>query len=87
MKIKPEYALRYEDDISIVQKLPDGTERELAPLTDTAAMAWEGIQRGHDRAGIVQALAAEFDGAEPEQVARDLDAFMAQLLELGYAEE
>lgn len=87
MKIKPEYTLRYEDDISIVQTLPDGTEREICPLSDTAAMAWEGIERGMDKAAIAESIVHEFDGAEPSQVAADLDALITQLIALGYAEE
>lgn len=87
MKIKPEYSLRYEDDISIVQTLPDGTEREICPLSDTAAMAWEGIERGMDRVAIAESIVHEFDGAEPGRVASDLGALITQLIALGYAEE
>ncbi len=87
MKIKPEYTLRYEEDICIVKKEPDGAEREICPLSDTAAMAWEGIERGHSREDIVRAIMDEFEGAEPGQVERELDALMDRLVALGYAEK
>jgi hypothetical protein len=88
MKIKKEYSLRYElDDIVIVKREPDGTEREVSPLSQSAAMAWEGIEKGVSREAIIQGIAQEFDGADEAVVAQDLDALMAQLVALGYAEE
>ncbi len=87
MKIRPEYTLCYDDDISIVKTEPDGTRREVCPISETAAMAWEGIERGHDRKFIVQAIVNEFEGARPDQVARDLDALIDRLIALGCAEE
>ena len=88
MKIKPEYTLRFEEgDISIVRLRPDGREEPVSPLSDSAAMAWEGLEKGVDREGIIDAVANEFEGADRAAVAADLDAFMAQLIALGYAEE
>ncbi len=88
MKIKPEYTVRFdEDDICVVRLHPDGTEEFISPLSASAAMAWEGFQRGMSREAVIDAVANEFDGADPETVARDLDALAAQLIALGFAEE
>ena len=88
MKIKPEFILSYEEgDISIMRCRPDGTMEYVSPLSDAAAMAWEGFQRGVSRESIIDAVVNEFDGAEPRAVAEDLDALTAQLIALGYAEE
>ncbi|MGM9614183.1 MAG: PqqD family protein [Oscillospiraceae bacterium] len=87
MKIKPEFSVRFdEDDICIVRLGPDGTEEFVSPLSASAAMAWEGIERGLSRETLIEMVANEFDGADRETVAADLDALMAQLIALGYAE-
>ena len=88
MKIKQEYSLQYDDDgtISIVQAMPDGTMKEICPISDTAAMAWEGLERGVPKPDLVAAITAEFDGADAVTVERDLDALIAQLTALGYIE-
>lgn len=87
MKIKPEFSVRFdEDDICIVRVRPDGTEEYVAPLSASAAMAWEGIERGFDREALIDVVANEFDGADRETVAADLDALTAQLIALGFAE-
>ena len=87
MKIKKEYTLLYDDQISIVQTMPDGTQREVAPISDTAAMAWEGIAKGVDRKRLVDAIVNEFSGADAATVERDLDGLIAQLRELVYIED
>jgi len=88
MKIKPEFSVRFdEDDICIVRTRPDGTEEIVSPLSASAAMAWEGVERGMSREAIAEAVATEFEGADLAAVERDLDALLAQLLALGYAEE
>ena len=88
MRIKPEFALQYElDDIAIVRKNADGTVTELSPISETAAMAWEGIERNIAFDDLVDAIVTEFAGATKEAVAADLKALMGQLLQLGYAEE
>ena len=88
MKIKPEFALQYElDDVFIVRKNADGTVTELGPISETAAMAWEGIERNIVFDDLVDAIVTEFAGATKEAVAADLKALMGQLVQLGYAEE
>lgn len=88
MRIKPEYSICFdEDDICIVRRCPDGTEEFVSPLTASAAMAWEGVERGMSREAIVDAVATEFDGADRDAVGRDLDELLAQLIALGFAEE
>lgn len=87
MKIKPEFTVRFdEDDICIVRLRPDGTEEFVSPLSASAAMAWEAIERGLGRDAIIDMVANEFDGASRDLVAADLDALMTQLIALGYAE-
>ena len=88
MKIKPEFALQYDlDDITIVRKNADGSVTELSPISETAAMAWEGIERSIAFDALVDAIVTEFAGAAKDAVAADLKALMAQLVALGYAEE
>lgn len=88
MRIKPEFQLQYElDDITIVRKEADGSVTELSPISETAAMAWEGIERNIPFDDLVDAIVTEFAGASKEAVAADLKALMAQLVQLGYAEE
>ena len=87
MRIKPEFSVRFdEDDICIVRLCPDGTEEFVSPLSASAAMAWEGIERGLSRETLIEMVANEFDGADRETVAADLDALRAQLIALGFAE-
>lgn len=87
MKIKPEFTVRFdEDDIGIVRLRPDGTEEFVSPLSASAAMAWEAIERGLDRDAIINMVVNEFDGASRDVVAADLDALTARLVELGFAE-
>ncbi len=88
MKIKPEFFISYdEDDICILRREADGSAREVSPISASAAMAWECIERGMTREAMIEAIITEFGGADPEQVTADLDALTAQLLTLGYAEE
>ena len=88
MKIKPEYSLAFElDEINILHTDPAGTVTVVGPISDTAAMAWDGIARDIPFDTLVEAIVNEFAGATKEQVAADLKALMAQLAALGYAEE
>ena len=88
MKIKPEYTLCYEEgDISIMRLRPDGTEEFIAPLSESAAIAWEQLRHGASREAIVDAVVNEFQGADPAAVAADLDALMRSLVDLGFAVE
>ena len=88
MKIKSEYSLLYTmDDISIVRTEPDGTVREVSPISASAAMAWEGFENGLTAEAIVEAIVAEFTGVSEEFAAQELEDFSAQLIALGYAEE
>ena len=87
MKIKPEYSLSYEPDIIyIVRKNDDGTTTDICPISETAAMAWDGIVHGVERDQIIRAIAEEFDGATPEIVEAELTSLEQQLVAYGYAE-
>jgi pyrroloquinoline quinone biosynthesis protein D len=72
------------DDEKVVMNLENG---EFFSLRDTALAIWGLIDGTLDRAGLANALAAEFDAPE-DQLAADLDLFLeelrkAQLIELG----
>lgn len=87
MRIKPQYHIDYyEDDISVVEHLPDGTERFVTSLSATAAMVWDGLERGMSREALLDAVSNEF-AVDPALVEKDMDALLRQLLALGYAEE
>ena len=47
-------------------------------LTGTAAAIWQRIDGNRSRAALITELAAEYDRA-PDEVAADVDAFLAQL--------
>ena len=88
MKIKPEYALEYDlDDITIVRREADGSMTEMGPISETAAMAWEGIERSIPFDALAEAITNEFAGTTKDAVAADLKTLMDQLVSLGYAEE
>ena len=87
MRIKPQYFIDYDDvELSVMERLPEGGERIVSPISATAAMVWDGLERGMDREALIDAVATEFS-ADYEQVSADLDALLARLLALGYAEE
>lgn len=73
------------DDIRI-QKREDGEWRDLAPISETAAMVWEGIERGIERDRLIEAVVNEFDGADAATVGADMDTLIAQLEALGIVE-
>jgi len=84
MKLNENYRLSYEmDDIFIEQKTPDGAWKTLCPIAATAAMAWEGLERGMAEDDLVRAIAQEFDGADESVVRADLGALTAQLIAMG----
>ena len=84
MKVNENYRLAYEpDDIFIEQKDEGGAWKTLCPIAATAAMAWEGLERGMAKADLVAAIVGEFDGADEATVAADLEALTAQLIKMG----
>ncbi|MCD8321870.1 MAG: PqqD family protein [Oscillospiraceae bacterium] len=87
MKIKEQYVLRYDmDEIYIAEKTTEGL-RDICPISETAAMAWEGLERGMEKKELARRITDEFSGAELAQVEQDLDALIVQLAQLGYIEE
>ena len=88
MKIRKEYFIKYdEDDILIMKHGPGGKDEVICPISMTAAMAWDGFDRGMSRESLIEAIVGEFDGASEEIVSIELDALASRLIELGYAEE
>lgn len=67
------------DDEIVVMHLDSG---EFFSLTGTAAAIWRLIDGTRDRAALIHALAAEFDGEE-RQVSTDVDEFLTQLRKIG----
>ena len=89
MRIKPEFSIRYYDmdDICIVRTDADGTAREVSPISASAAMAWDGFQKGLSREAIIQSIVLEFTGVTEETAAQELEELARRLVALGYAEE
>ena len=67
------------DDEIVIMRLDNG---EFFALSGTAAAAWRLIDGKRDREALSAALSQEFV-AEPEQIAADLDDFLARLAETG----
>ena len=67
------------DDEIVIMRLDNG---EFFALSGTAAATWRLIDGNRDRDALSAALAEEF-AAEPEQIAADLDDFLARLAETG----
>lgn len=87
MRFNENYRLSYEMDEIYIQK--NGAEgwQDLAPISETAAMAWEGLERGLSREALTEAIVNEFAGSRAAQVAADLERLIAQLKALGILEE
>ena len=67
------------DDEIVVMSLDSG---DFFSLTGTARAIWLALDDQPDRAGLLTTLAAEF-GAEPNELAGDVNAFLAQLAAAG----
>jgi len=63
------------DDEVVVMSLASG---DFFSLTGSARAIWLALDAQPDRAGLIAALAAQFD-ADPAEIAGDVDAFLAQL--------
>lgn len=87
MKINKSYRLSYEMDIIYIQKNEAGTWTDLCPISDTAAMAWEGLERNLPTEELAEAICTEFAGSSKDQVLTDLAALTAQLKALGILED
>jgi len=67
------------DEEIVIMRLDTG---EFFALSGTAAAAWRLIDGKRDHEALSAALSREF-AAEPEQIAADLDDFLARLAETG----
>ena len=63
------------DDEVVVMSLASG---DFFSLTGSARAIWLALDAQPDRAGLIAALAAQFD-ADPAEITGDVDAFLAQL--------
>lgn len=63
------------DDEVVVMSLASG---DFFSLTGSARAIWLALDAQPNRAGLIAALAAQF-GADPAEIAGDVDAFLAQL--------
>lgn len=84
MKFNENYRLYFElDDIFIQKKDENGRWQDHCPINETAAMAWEGLERNIEHKALVEAICNEFAGADAGQVEKDLAALTAQLRQMG----
>lgn len=67
------------DDETVVMCLESG---DFFSLTGTARSIWHQLDVGHDRAGLIAAVADEY-GVTAESVAADVEAFLADLAAAG----
>ena len=67
------------DDEIVVMRLDSG---EFFSLAGTGAAIWRLIDGSRDRAGLVAALAAEYE-SDKDEIAADVDEFLAKLEEQG----
>lgn len=71
------------DGERVVMSLDSG---EFFALKDTGLAIWQMLESPLDRAGLLERLTRHYGVAEQE-LAADLDAFLAQLLEAGLVEQ
>jgi hypothetical protein len=71
------------DDEIVVMALDTG---DFFSLKDTARAIWEQLDRVHDRAALVAALAADY-GVGRDEIAPEVDAFLAELRGAGLLSE
>ena len=84
MKFNENYRLYFElDDIFIQKKDETGRWQDYCPISETAAMAWEGLERNIEHKALVEAICNEFAGASADQVEKDLEGLTAQLRQMG----
>ena len=83
MTVHPDYRLQYDLDGICLERREGEDWVWYCDVSDTAAMAWEGLEKRLPREQLIDRLCTEFDGADPDAVARDLDALTAQLTALG----
>lgn len=84
MKFNENYRLYFElDDIFIQKKDDAGRWQDYCSISETAAMAWEGLERNIEHKALVEAICNEFSGATAEQVEADLAGLTAQLKQMG----
>lgn len=63
--------------------LIDPTGVELITLNPVGTLVWQALDSGGDAATLAQRLLPEFEGVTAEQLERDIDAFLGELLGLG----
>ena len=68
------------DDEVVIVSLDQG---KFFSLKDTGLVIWQKIDGTRTREHIVAELAEEYD-ASPEELARDLDGFLAEVIEAGF---
>lgn len=86
MKINENYRLDYDMDDIHIQKREGDAWHDLCSISETAAMVWEGIERGIARDKLIEAVMNEFDGADEATVGADMDGLIDQLSALGIVE-
>lgn len=67
------------DDEIVVMRLDNG---EFFSFSETSAAIWRLVDGTKDRDALIAALAGEFD-ADEHMIASDVDAFLAEIKEMG----
>ena len=84
MKLSENFALRQVAGTWVVMPLGDATLdfNGMMTLNDTGAFLWKALEQGSDKNALVTALTAEY-AVDAEQVATDVEEFIARLAEAG----
>lgn len=87
MKIKSGYILRKVADSNVVVAVGARAKEfnGIINLTETSALAWKMLEKGSDKAKIVDALLSEYD-VERAVVEKDVDQFLQKITEAGLVE-
>lgn len=87
MKLREGFALRQVADTWVVMPLGEKSVdfNGMLTLNETGAVLWQALEKGGDREALIDALLGEYD-ATREQVAPDVDAFLAKLANAGCME-
>lgn len=88
MKLKNGFTLRKIPGMNLVIPVGENAihRKSALMLNDTAAMIYEMLQNGLERAAITERMTAQFD-VTAEKAAADIDKVFAMLIEGGVAEE
>lgn len=87
MKIKQGFVMRdvAGQAVAIATGEASKSFHGMVKLNDTAAVIWNGIEKGLDEAEIAEQLAAGYD-VEADQALKDVESFIARMRDAGLVE-